>query len=329
MLLHPVCVFSLYFSSIVTLLVNDPGLCPPSQRQPCFGSLTCTPPPTSTSCWTGRTWRWESWWRRMMSCRSARPKTADCSSSSPRTTVCRSWLASSPQSRPLTWRRGAALSESSQWWLTQMMMKLNRTLLITYLNDQTSGFFKCLFLEMHARWQLTICGHSVFSEFQSVFCRHVSQNVTETWRFDGDSWKLHVFHACDFYYHFFPKSQSKTFAHLWINRCQTGKRTATHCSLHLQSEKDLIILKWCRYNDDELSLFQGHIEELNDFISKCHLKFQDETNESVFGKIYLKLEVLCTHDSVIGWFISKVLLQWWRPNCCRLQQDSFMWRSTK
>ncbi len=182
---------------------------------------------------------------------------------------------------------------------------------------------------MHARWQLTICVHSVFSEFQSVFCRHVSQNVTETWRFDGDSWKLHVFHACDFYYHFFPKSQSKTFAHLWINRCQTGKRTPAHCSLHLQSEKDLIVLKWCRYNDDELSLFQGHIEELNDFISKCHLKFQDETNESVFGKIYLKPEVLCTHDSVIGWFISEVLLRWWRPNCCRLQQDSFMWRSTK
>ncbi len=117
----PLYFFSLYLSFPVTPLSYGPGLCPPSQRPLCFGSSTCTPPPTSTSCWTGRTWRWESWWRRMTSCRSARPKTVGCSSSSPRTTACKSWSASSPQSLLLTWRRGAALSECSQWWLTQEM----------------------------------------------------------------------------------------------------------------------------------------------------------------------------------------------------------------
>lgn len=71
-------------------LSNGPGLSRLFKQTPCFGSLTCTPPPILTSCWTGRTWRWESWWRRMTFCRSARPRTVGCFSSSPRTTACRS-----------------------------------------------------------------------------------------------------------------------------------------------------------------------------------------------------------------------------------------------
>lgn len=96
--------FHVFYSGLGFLLQLPP---PPS----CSGNLTWTTPPISTSCWIERAWLWESWWKRRMSCRSAKHRTASSCSSSPRINVCRSWSPSSQRSPLLIWRRKLASSK--------------------------------------------------------------------------------------------------------------------------------------------------------------------------------------------------------------------------
>lgn len=116
----------------------------------------------------------------MTFCRSARPRTVGCSSSSPRTTACKSWSDWSPQSRPPTWRREAALSEFSVS-RTQSMLTVTSLMIVhspecQYNPDKPTVCYLNITNCIRTPHNYIVC--LLFKRFPNIACELLTSDVS-------------------------------------------------------------------------------------------------------------------------------------------------------